>query len=64
MWVLIPCGGAGESVGISTSVPQDLGLAVREGSPLRERLNRAILSLTENGQINRLHVKWFGESKR
>ena len=45
-------------------LPQDFALAVAEGSPLRERLNRAILALIERREINKVHVKWFGVEKR
>ncbi len=41
---------------------QNLGIAVREGSPLRERINRALLELNESGEIQRLRVQWFGNS--
>ena len=36
------------------------GIAFPEGSELREPVNRALLSLRENGQYERLHEKWFG----
>ena len=48
----------------SPFMPQDFAIAVGEGSPLREQINRAILALIERREINRIHVKWFGEEKR
>lgn len=45
-------------------MPQDFALAVPQGSRLREQLNRAILALVARREINRIHVKWFGEEKR
>ncbi|UCD80639.1 MAG: transporter substrate-binding domain-containing protein [Desulfobacterales bacterium] len=41
--------------------PQDYGLAVPQGSPLREKLNRAILKLVESGELKRIRANWFGE---
>ncbi|KAG4076947.1 hypothetical protein HA402_015934 [Bradysia odoriphaga] len=35
------------------------GLAVQEGSPLREQLSLAILSLQESGDLVKLHDKWW-----
>lgn len=40
--------------------PQDYGIAMREGSPLREKINRALLALRENGEFARIRDKWFG----
>ena len=40
--------------------PQDYGLALPQGSPLREKLNRAILTLKENGELERTLEKWLG----
>jgi ABC-type amino acid transport substrate-binding protein len=39
---------------------QDYGLAMPEGSPLREKINRAILKLIESGEMERIKRKWFG----
>lgn len=40
---------------------QDYGLAFPEGSPLREKFNRALLLLQKNGFYDDLHKKYFGE---
>ena len=40
--------------------PQDYGLALPQGSPLREEVNRAILQLIESGELERIKNKWFG----
>ena len=37
------------------------GFAVKTGSPLRERINQAMLRLNEKGFSNSLHAKWFGK---
>jgi polar amino acid transport system substrate-binding protein len=37
------------------------GFAVKTGSPLRERINQAMLRLNEKGFSNALHAKWFGD---
>ena len=40
--------------------PQDYGLALPQGSPLREKINRAILNLRESGELERTLEKWLG----
>ena len=40
--------------------PQDYGLALPQGSPLREKINRAILTLKENDELKRTVAKWLG----
>jgi len=42
------------------SPPRWSGIAVREGSPLREELNRGILYLQETGMLLTLKDKWWG----
>ena len=44
--------------------PQDYGLAVPQGSPLREKIIRAILKLIESGELERIKKKWFGDQSR
>jgi len=39
---------------------QNYGIGLQEGSPLRERLNRALLALNERGLLDDLRKKWFG----
>jgi len=41
---------------------QNYGFAVPQDSPLRERLNRALLALNERGFIEELRQKWFGDA--
>lgn len=41
--------------------PQEYGIAVRKGSPLRESINAALKSLRENGTFDEIYEKWFGE---
>jgi ABC-type amino acid transport substrate-binding protein len=40
--------------------PQDYGLALPQGSPLREKINRAILTLLESDEMEQIQKKWFG----
>ena len=40
--------------------PQPYGIALPEGSPLREPINRALLGMRENGQYDRIYRKYFG----
>jgi polar amino acid transport system substrate-binding protein len=44
----------------STFAPQDYGIAIPQGSPLREDFNRVLLKLEENGALERIRSKWFG----
>jgi ABC-type amino acid transport substrate-binding protein len=37
------------------------GIALPEGSPLRERINQALLQILESGEYARIYAKWFGE---
>lgn len=39
---------------------ESYGFALREDSDLRERVDRAMLALRENGVYYRIHRKWFG----
>lgn len=39
------------------------GFALQEGSKFREPINRALLSLSEQGVIDELRAKWFGEDE-
>jgi ABC-type amino acid transport substrate-binding protein len=41
--------------------PQNYGLAVPQGNPLREKINRAILKLIESDEMKRIKTKWFGD---
>ncbi len=40
--------------------PQDYAIAVPQDSPLRERLNRVLLSMIENGKFDEIRASWFG----
>jgi polar amino acid transport system substrate-binding protein len=39
----------------------DYGIALQNGSPLREGLNTAILQMREDGTLDRIRDKWFGK---
>lgn len=41
---------------------QNYGIAVQPKSPLREEINRALLTLRESGEYERIYRKWFGEN--
>lgn len=43
-----------------TFAPQDYAMATVQGSHLREKLNRVLLSLKEQGHIDELREEWFG----
>lgn len=40
---------------------EDYGIAVADSSPLRKRINMALLSLRESGEYQSLYDKWFGQ---
>ena len=40
--------------------PQQYAMAIPEGSPLQESLNRVLLTLREQGIIEKIRYKWFG----
>ena len=41
---------------------QKYGIAVADGSPLRKRINRALLEMYEDGRYRALYSKWFSRS--
>lgn len=43
--------------------PENYGIALPTGSPLREQLDQSLLKLRESGTYDRLRVKWFGTSR-
>ncbi len=44
--------------------PENYGIALPTGSPLREEINQSLLRLRENGTYDELAVKWFGNAYR
>ena len=38
---------------------EEYGIAIPEGSPLRETINQALLTLFEDGTYSRIYQKWF-----
>jgi polar amino acid transport system substrate-binding protein len=42
-------------------VRQRYAIALPEDAPLRERINLALLTLNESGELRRLKEKWFGD---
>lgn len=43
---------------------QYYGIALQEGSELREPVNRALLKLQENGVYEKIYKKWFGDQEK
>ena len=41
---------------------QKYGIAVRDGSPLRKRINKALLEMYEDGRYKALYNKWFSRA--
>jgi hypothetical protein len=39
---------------------QDCAFAVRQGSPLRNQINCAIVRLSDSGEAKGIRAKWFG----
>ena len=42
-------------------VLQDYAMALPQGSRWREKINRAVLALTESGETSHIRSKWFGD---
>jgi polar amino acid transport system substrate-binding protein len=40
---------------------QNYGIGLQENSPYRKQINSALLQLREEGVLDELHTKWFGE---
>ena len=43
--------------------PVKYGIAVRSGSPLRKRINEALLDMYADGSYEGVYSKWFGQTK-
>ena len=41
--------------------PEGYGIAIQQGSPLRTKLNQALLSIREDGSYDELYTKYFGK---
>ncbi len=41
---------------------QRYGIAMQQGSPLREKINQALLKIRESGEYDNLYKKWFGDN--
>lgn len=52
--------GSGKAVVSATFEKQSYGIALPTGSSLREDLNRAILSLKQSGEYDKIYDHWFG----
>ena len=42
-------------------VLQDYAMALPQGSRWREKINRAVLALTESGETSHIRSEWFGD---
>ncbi len=42
--------------------PENYGIALPQGSPLAEPINRSLLNLRENGTYDEIYRKWFGST--
>jgi polar amino acid transport system substrate-binding protein len=40
--------------------PEAYGIALPQGSPLREDINRTLLEIREDGTYEKLRIKYFG----
>jgi ABC-type amino acid transport substrate-binding protein len=43
--------------------PYKIAMAVRYGSPLRKRINEALLAMYQDGTYEAIHAKWFTQGK-
>lgn len=53
-------GGSGQTV-VGLFERQNYGIALQENSPLRKPINTVLLKLAEDGVIDELRTKWFGD---
>ena len=53
-------GGATEQVVGRLFQRQNYGIGMQQGSQWRKQINSALLQLREEGVIDELHAKWFG----
>lgn len=51
--------GIGQTVG-QVFLQESYGIALPQGSPLKEEVNRVLLELREDGTYDRIYAKWFG----
>jgi polar amino acid transport system substrate-binding protein len=61
-WVAQQGGASVEVVG-PVFQPEKLGMAVAEGSPLRKRINLALLEAYQDGTYEKIRAKWFSRRK-
>ena len=61
MFMIRKLGGDGLSVVGPIFESFDFGIALPNGSPLREELNTAILRIREDGTLERIREKWLGK---
>ncbi len=54
-------GATGEQVVGRLFQRQNYGIGMQQGSPWRKQINSALLQLREEGVIDELHAKWFGQ---
>jgi ABC-type amino acid transport substrate-binding protein len=38
-------------------------MATVEGSDLREQVNEVLLAMSQDGSLDTIHLKWFGEDR-
>ena len=43
--------------------PYKIGMAVKNGSPLRKRINEVLLTIYADGTYEDIYAKWFSQSK-
>jgi ABC-type amino acid transport substrate-binding protein len=46
---------------IRVSLIMSLGIALQSGSPLRKKINLALLKIEEDGTYSSIYSKYFGE---
>ena len=42
---------------------QSYGIAMKQDSMYRERINQALLTLRENGSYDKIYEQWFGKAE-
>lgn len=59
----IKTAGHGKVKGVGANVKAAYyGIGFQQGSALRDKANVALLELTESGEFDKIHIKWFGSA--
>ncbi|MDJ0949233.1 MAG: ABC transporter substrate-binding protein [Alphaproteobacteria bacterium] len=61
-WINDPANSGYEIVGERIDINDQIGIAVRKGDPLREKLNKALDGIVKDGTYEKISSKYFGRN--